>query len=79
MENIAFILIIIIHIVAIIVSIYLVNVERKYCKHCEWWNEVGAFIVIVLSFVPILGIVVPRGVFKTIFRILLGIMGLSES
>ena len=61
MENIAFILIILIYIVAIIVNIHLVNVERKYCKHCEWWSEIGAFIVVAFGFVPILGIVVPIG------------------
>ena len=61
MENIAVILFILIHIVAIIVTVYLVNVERKYCKHCEWWSEFLAFIVIAFSFIPIFGIAIPIG------------------
>ena len=61
MENIAVILFIFIHIFAIIVTIHLVNVGRKYCKQCEWWSEFVAFIVIAFSFIPILGIAIPIG------------------
>lgn len=53
--------IVLIQIIAIIVNMYLINVERKYCKNCEWWSEIGTIIFIILSFVPILGIVVPIG------------------
>ena len=56
-----FLLIGIIQIIAIVVNLLLINIEGKYCKHCDWWSEFGATFFVVLSFIPIIGIVVPIG------------------
>lgn len=41
---------------AIVVHAYLLWCEKKYCSHCDWWSNIGAIILLVLSFVPLLGL-----------------------
>lgn len=47
---------IIAQILAICVSTYLLLLERKYCKHLDWWWDVGAWIFFVISLIPFVGL-----------------------
>lgn len=43
-------------IMAICVSTYLLLLERKYCKHLDWWCDTGAWIFFVVNLIPFLGL-----------------------
>lgn len=43
-------------ILAICVSTYLLLLERKYCKHCDWWWDTGAWIFFIVSLIPFVGL-----------------------
>lgn len=50
--------IILAQIFAICVSTYLLLLERKYCKHLDWWWEPGVWIFFVITLIPFLGLLV---------------------
>ena len=41
---------------AICTSTYLLLLERKYCKHLDWWWEPGAWIFFIISLIPFVGL-----------------------
>jgi hypothetical protein len=43
---------------AIGIHAYALSFEKKYCSHCEWWSDIGAYLFILFSFIPIIGIFV---------------------
>ena len=43
-------------ILAISVSTYLLLLERKYCKHLDWWWDGGAWLFFVISLIPVFGL-----------------------
>lgn len=55
-EFILLITVALLQIFAIGIHAYVLNFEKKYCSHCEWWSDVGAYIFILFSFIPIVGI-----------------------
>lgn len=42
---------------AICTSTYLLLLERKYCKHLDWWWEPGAWIFFTITLIPFLGLI----------------------
>lgn len=48
--------IIIAQILAISANMYLLFLERKYCKHLEWWSDLGAIIILAFNLIPIVGL-----------------------
>lgn len=50
------IFLIIAHILAIYVSTYLLLLERKYCKHIDWWCDAGAWVLFIISLIPFIGL-----------------------
>ncbi len=44
------------NILAIATHGYLLLLERKYCKHCSWWSDIGCGIFLAISFIPGLAI-----------------------
>lgn len=47
---------IIAQILAICVSTYLLLLERKYCKHLDWWWDAGAWLFFVIDLIPFIGL-----------------------
>ena len=45
-----------IHISIFCVSTYLLWIERKYCKYCDWWSDFGAIVLCVIKLIPLIGI-----------------------
>ncbi len=43
-------------ILAVCVSTYLLLLEKKYCKNCYWWWNIGAWIMFITYLIPIVGI-----------------------
>jgi hypothetical protein len=41
---------------AVIIHLYWLYQEWKYCRHCDWWWNTGAFINFAITLFPILGI-----------------------
>ena len=31
-------------------------IERKYCKHLDWWSDVAAYLIFIPCLIPMLGI-----------------------
>lgn len=52
---------IIIQLFCIVCSTYLLFQERKYCKHKDWWSDIGMVIFIMFYLIPIAGIFVAVG------------------
>lgn len=50
------IFLIIAQIFAVGVSAYLLLLERKYCKHCDWWSDIGAWIFFIINLIPFIGL-----------------------
>lgn len=50
------IFLIIAQIFAVIVSTYLLLLERKYCKHLDWWWDAGAWIFFIVDLIPFIGL-----------------------
>lgn len=49
-------LIILIQIAAVALDGYFLLLERKYCGHCDWWWDTGAWINFALTLIPVIGI-----------------------
>lgn len=50
------IFLIVAQILAVCVATYLLLLERKYCRNCDWWWNIGAWIIFVTYLIPIIGI-----------------------
>lgn len=44
------------HILAFCVSTYILLLERKYCKHLDWWSDIGALIIFIFNLIPVIGL-----------------------
>lgn len=46
-----------VQLVAIVVHGYILRQYKKYCGHCSWWSDFGAFTFLLCTFVPVVGII----------------------
>lgn len=53
--NTIYILSILFQIVGICIGTYTSLIERKYCRHCEWWSDCVMYFMICLYFIPLIG------------------------
>lgn len=44
-------------IVAIVIHGIVLANYRRYCKHCDWWSDIGCLIFFIATFIPIGGII----------------------
>ena len=47
---------ILVQIAIICVFAHCLLIERKYCKHLDWWSDVAAYLIFIPCLIPMLGI-----------------------